>query len=265
MISLGSMARRLMPRLWPGLSRRALRMLCLGLGGICVAGAVQATPSDVIVDAWFSEPTTRYDHAILGDGVEWGALSLTVDPCLDCESSQAYKTIIRLPDNHVFEDLEPRLIDGDDGLPLVMVVESSLQLGARLALYDERGLYAATPFIGRPHRWLAPIGSADLDGDGWPEVAYIDRPHLAKTLRIWTLRDGELVEVASLGGLTNHRIGEDFITSGIRDCGDGPEVVTVDSGWSRIVASRLEAGEISSREVGAFEGQASMDGALECR
>ena len=265
MFSSGSMARRLMLRLWPGCSRRAAQLLRLWLGGVCIAGAAQATPPDVIVDAWFSEPTTRYDHAVLGDDVEWGALSLEVDACWQCESSQTYRLIIRLPETHVFEDLEPRIIAGDDGPTLVMVVESSQAQGARLSLYDEAGLYAATPFIGRPHRWLAPIGSADLDGDGWPEVAYIDRPHLAKTLRIWSLRDGELVEVASKAGLTNHRIGEDFITSGIRDCGDGPEVVTVDAGWSRIIASRLEGGAISSRDVGAFTGQASMDRVLECQ
>ena len=114
--------------------------------------------------------------------------------------------------------------------------------------------------------WISKqFGLLRLDGDGWPEVAYIDRPHLAKTLRIWSLREGELVEVASQTGLTNHRIGEDFITSGIRDCGDGPEIVTVDAGWSRIVVSTLESGEISSRDIGAFDGRASMDRVLECR
>jgi hypothetical protein len=265
MVFPGQVARRLLPRPWPGPARRAVQLLRLWLGGVLVASAAQATPPDVIVGAQFAEPTTRYDHAILGDDVEWGALLLTVDACSGCDGRQTYKIIIRLPETHVFEDLEPRIIAGDDGPTLVMVVESSLTQGARLSLYDETGLYAATPFIGRPHRWLAPIGSADLDGDGWPEVAYIDRPHLAKTLRIWSLREGELVEVASQTGLTNHRIGEDFITSGIRDCGDGPEVVTVDSGWSRIVASTLESGEVSSRDIGAFRGRASMDRVLECR
>jgi len=267
MFAPGPVARRLTLRPWPGFTRRATQVLRLWLGGMALWAATmaQATPPDVIVSADFVEPTTRYDHAILGDDVEWGALLLQVDPCSGCGDGQTYKIIIRLPENHVFEDLEPRIIEGDDGPSLVMVVESSLTKGARLSLYDERGLYAATPFIGRPHRWLAPIGSADLDGDGWPEIAYIDRPHLAKTLRIWSLQEGELAEVASQTGLTNHRIGQDFITSGIRDCGDGPEVVTVDASWSRIVASTLEGGEVSSRNIGPFRGRASMDRALECR
>ena len=37
---------------------------------------------------------------------------------------------------------------------------------------------------------LAPLGAADLDGDGKIELAYIDRPHLAKILRIWRFDDG---------------------------------------------------------------------------
>lgn len=267
MLAPGKVARRLTLRPWPGLCRRALQGLRLWLVGtaLLAADVAQATPPDVIVSAKFSEPTTRYDHAILGDAVEWGALLLTVDPCSGCGDGKTYQRIIRLPQNRVFEDLQPRIIEGDDGPTLVMVVESSLALGARLSLYDERGLYAATPFIGRPHRWLAPIGSADLDGDGWPEIAYIDRPHLAKTLRIWSLQEGELIEVASKAGLTNHRIGQDFITSGFRDCGDRPEVVTVDSGWSRIIASTLENEKISSRDIGPFTGRASMDRVLDCR
>ncbi len=268
MFDTGPVARRLTLRPWPGFTRRARQALRLGLlGGMAIltASMAQATPPDVIVSADFIEPTTRYDHAILGDAVEWGALLLQVDPCSGCGNGQTYKLIIRLPENHVFEDLEPRIIEGDDGPSLVMVVESSLTQGARLSLYDERGLYAATPFIGRPHRWLAPIGSADLDDDGWPEIAYIDRPHLAKTLRIWSLQDGDLLDVASKPGLTNHRIGEDFITSGIRDCGEGTEMVTVDGGWSRIMASTLKDSEITSRDIGAFTGRASMDRALDCR
>lgn len=126
----------------------------------------------------------------------------------------------------MFEDLAPRLVEGDDGLPLVMAVESGMARGARLALYDARGLYAATPFIGRANRWLALIGAGGLDGGGWPVIAYAGRPPLAETLRIWRLKDGRLAEVASAPGRTNHRIGGDFISSGLRDCGSGPEIIT---------------------------------------
>jgi hypothetical protein len=77
--------------------------------------------------------------------------------------------------------------------------------------------------IGQRNRWLAPIGAADLDGDGRVEIAYVDRPHLARTLRVWRSRPGgTLTEIATATGLTNHRIGEAFITGGIRDARRGP-------------------------------------------
>ena len=96
------------------------------------------------------------------------------------------------------------------------------------------------------------------------EIAYIDRPHLAKTLRIWRFRDGALHPVADLPGLTNHRIGEDFITSGIRDCGQGPELITADAGWRQVMASRLSDGQIETRAIGAFRSLQSVADALSC-
>lgn len=256
-------ARRLPPRPQPPSARRAWR--ALRLWPALLALAAQPALSDAIVAADYGEPTTRYAHGVLGDAVEWGTLILTVDPCPGCTGSNPRKHVIRLPESRVFEDLAPRLIDGDAGQRLAMVVESSRTEGARLALYDAQGLYAATPYIGRANRWLAPIGAADLDGDGWPELAYIDRPHLAKTLRIWRLKDGRLTEVAQATGFTNHRIGEDVITSGIRGCGQGPEIITADAAWSRIMASRLEGGRIRSRSLGAYTGRDSMAAALDCR
>jgi hypothetical protein len=235
----------------------------VGFALLATAGA--ATPPDVITAAEYAEPTTRYDHGILGDAVEWGALRLTVDKCWGCAGRDVRSITIRLPKTRVFEDITPRLIEGDDGVPLVMVVETDLSLGARLALYDSAGLYAATPFIGRTHRWLAPIGAGDLDGDGWPEIAYIDRPHLAKTLRIWRLKDGKLTHVVDQPGLTNHRIGWDYISGGLRDCGKGPEMVTASADWSRVMVSRFTGTSVQLRDVGAYDGQTSVAAALGCK
>ena len=183
-------ARRPLSRLWPRRTRRAGLALSLWLP--LLAAPAPAVASETITTARYAEPTTRYDHAVLGDDVEWGALVLTLAPCDGCAGR---KVTLRLPPERVFEDLAPRLITGDHGRPLAMVVESDTAKGARLALYDGTGLYAATPFIGQRHRWLAPLGAADLDGDGHLEIAYIDRPHLAKTLRVWRLRAGKLTQL----------------------------------------------------------------------
>jgi hypothetical protein len=106
------------------------------------------------------------------------------------------------------------------------------------------------------------IGVADLDGDGLVELAYIDCPHLARLLRVWRFQDGTLVEVAQAEGLTNHRLGDPAISGGLRDCGAGPEMITADARWSRLVASRLVGGRIESRFVA--EG-VDFAAALDCR
>ncbi len=233
------------------------------------ATRAMATPPNIIERAEFSEPTGRYDHAILGDALEWGALKLTVDTCTGCDGGPHRRIFtIRLPQTRVFEDTAPRLVRlPDRASPVAMVVETDLSLGARLALYDEDGLLAATPFIGRTHRWLAPIGGADLDGDGQTELAYVDRPHLAKTIRVWRfIDDGKPLEpVAELSGFTNHRIGETEISGGLRDCGQGPEMIVADADWRDVYALTLKAGTLSAKKLGRFKGRESFSRAMACK
>ena len=165
----------------------------------------------------------------------------------------------------MFEDLDPRLIDLDtDGAPEVVVVESDAALGARLSVYGPKGLIAATPHIGQRNRWLAPIGAADFDGDGFVEIGYIDRPHLAKTLRLWRFKDGKLTEIATKTGLTNHKIGWDFIAGGLRNCADAPEMITADANWSRIIATAYDGTCLSTRDIGPYAGPQSLTKALSC-
>lgn len=169
----------------------------------------------------------------------------------------------------VFEDTAPRLADVDsDGAPEVIAVESHEEEGARLAVWglvDGRPrLVHATPFIGTRFRWLAVVGAADLDGDGRVEVAYVDRPHLARVLRVWRVEDGALREVAALGGVTNHRIGERDVAGGVRDCGAGPEMLVASADWSRMLAVRLSGGQLSPREVGRDTSRAAFAAALRC-
>ena len=108
------------------------------------------------------------------------------------------------------------------------------------------------------------LAVADFDGDGNIEIAYIDRPHLAKTLRIWRFNKGKLQYVADHPGLTNHKIGWDHIPGGIRDCGTKPEIVSANADWTRIVATSLKDGRTITRDLGLYRGPDSLNAALSC-
>ncbi|MEO0484607.1 MAG: VCBS repeat-containing protein [Pseudomonadota bacterium] len=249
-------APRPLSRLWHGPARGALLALCLWL---------PAPLSAEIAAARYTEPTDRYPHAVLGDAIEHAGLEVTL--------ASGARVGIRWPDTIVFEDIAPRVVDvTGDGAPEVIVVESHDRRGARLAVYGLKDatlrLLAATDFIGTRFRWLAVVGAADLDGDGAIEIAYVDRPHLAKTLRVWRVvsldADTTMLENAgTLPGVTNHRIGEDYISGGIRDCGGAPEMIVADASWTRILAVTL-ADTLETRDIGPFRGRASIDAALTC-
>ncbi|WP_074257570.1 FG-GAP repeat domain-containing protein [Vannielia litorea] len=231
-----------------------------GPGVICV---------EAITGADYALPTTRYPHGALGDDEEWGALVVGVALKMPCRAG-ASNYQATLPEELVFEDVSPRLWDmTGDGKPEVVVVESHADKGARLAVWGigETGLerLAATEFIGTRNRWLAPVGAADLDGDGAVELAFVDRPHLARVLRVFRWVDGQLVEIASLSGVTNHRFGASVIEGGLRDCDGGPELVVADADWRRLVGVRLVEGVLDTRDLGGIAGPESFEAARACR
>jgi len=216
--------------------------------------------------ARLSAATDRYDHDVLGGIPAWSQLSVQARSCGDCRHGFEGDTA-RLPATLVFEDVAPRLWDvSGDGRPEIVVVESDVTLGARLAVwrYSETGAdltrWAATEFIGTRHRWLAPAGVGDFDGNGRIEIAYVDRPHLTKELVFVQLEGNSLREVARMPGLTNHRIGNTFISGGARNCGAGDEVIVADAYWTRLMAVRIGQPPV---DLGAYS-KAAMRRALDC-
>ncbi|WP_246040571.1 FG-GAP repeat domain-containing protein [Roseovarius arcticus] len=247
--------------------RRARLALCLWLVSLAPASADNAARSCVAdwnsigeVCLIHSPDGAQYGHDVLGATPEWHILSvMSSDPLHTV-------TAIRQP-GHIFEDIAPRLADvTGDGIPEIIVVQSSMDRGARLAVFRSAGgtlsLLAATPYIGQRNRWLAPVAVGDLDGDGAVELAYIDRPHLTKRLRVWRYANGALGHVADLGNLTNHRIGWNFIAGGWRPCAS--EMILASGDWSRVMAVRLEGGSLTARDVGTYRAPGSLTAAMAC-
>ena len=154
--------------------------------------------------AWLIGPTERYRHGILGDRVEASGVRV--------EAADGRAAELSLSRASVFEDRRARLVDLDrDGLDEVVVVHSYLDLGAALAVLGlaDGGLrlVAESVPIGRPSRWLNPVGAADFDGDGVAEIAHVETPHIGGILRVHALVDGAMVLKYSVGGFSNHAIG----------------------------------------------------------
>ncbi|WP_284163635.1 VCBS repeat-containing protein [Frigidibacter sp. SD6-1] len=230
---------------WSGRAALAAVGALAGLLAACVSPAAEAG-GDGVARASFAQPSTRYNHEALGPGNEWAALGLD-------------GTEFPAGDALVFEDVAPRLADLDgDGDLEVIVVESSLTQGSRLAVWGGKGRIAATPFIGTRHRWLAPVGAADLDGDGRVEIAYVETPHLGKILKIVRLDGDRLAPVAEARGLTNHRYGDPFIQGGIARCGGVPTILAANADWTRVVAIALSGGALISRDLSAYRDPGSF-------
>ena len=163
-----------------------------------------ATGTRDIARAWFSDATEAYDHGVLGDKIEAGALVI--------ERRDGTKETVRLGADAVFEAIEPRLADLDgDGKDEIVVVKSYLKRGSALAVIAERkGKYeivAETPPLGSPHQWLNPAGIGDFNADSRTDIALVRQPHVVGMLELWSWVGGSLRKTAELPDAANHIIG----------------------------------------------------------
>lgn len=209
------------------------------------------------------QDTDEYGHGVLGQLRDAKGLRLQVSR--PGEANHGCPVEVWLPEGQVFETIRPILADvTGDGRPEILTTVSSTSQGARLSIFDHAGQHlAATPFIGQRNRWLAMIGAADLDGDGRVEIALVDRPHLARVLRIFRYEAGRLTEIATLEGVTNHRIGWEEIIGGLRNCGSGPEIIAASGDWSKLLAIRLDE-QLTARALAPYSRRA-LEAAMACR
>lgn len=189
-----------------------------------LADGLVVTGTKNIAAAWFSEPTARYRHSPFGTDKHSATLTVSLKD----------RRIMRLtlPPDSVFEDRVPRLAEltrkGED---MIFAVRSYQKTGSALAIIAVRGqgleIIAETTPLGAPGMWLNPVGAADFDGDGRPDVAIVTMPHRSGELQIWTMAaDGRLEEIAREDDVSNHAVGSvhmglaaiaDFDDDGIAD------------------------------------------------
>jgi hypothetical protein len=174
---------------------------------------------------FLSGPTERYDHGVLGDGIEPSSITLV-------ETEPAFKVVnrIEIPAPEVVEGITPIWADLDgDGEREILVTVSDPDQGARLVLYSEAGeLLAQGPPAGQGYRWRHQLAAVPLDGR--PELVIFDvlRPHLDALFEVYRWQGEFLTVMESIPGYNSHGIGSrnlDQILAGDLD-GDGyPEVV----------------------------------------
>jgi len=195
-----------------------------------------------IRSAWLAAPTNRYDHGVLGDAIEAGAVVAQL-----ADGSMAR---FDLGEDAVFEDRMARIVDMDgDGIDELLVVKSFLSHGAALTLLAEKDgelvIAAEAPAIGMANRWLNPVGVADFDGDGRFEAAAVITPHIGGTLKLYERRGGNLVEDHAQFGFSNHAMGSRVLAlAAILDVnGDRvPDIVVPDAGRRNLLVVTFAQG-----------------------
>ncbi len=158
---------------------------------------------DKTVYAQYTDPTERYNHRVMGDGVEGGGLVVVADRVF-------YE--LTLAENYVFEDIRPRLYDVDqDGELEIITIRTEITQGAGIVVYkiidNQLEEYAYVPEIGLSSRWLNIVTINDLDQDGVVELVWIQTPHIGGILKVAKIAAGELNVSYETSQYSNHGYG----------------------------------------------------------
>jgi len=187
--------------------------------------------------------TKRYDHGVLGDGIE-AERCVLLDPD-DLAIAE------RIEPSGVVEGTTPilaPLTENDDSEVIVTV--SDAKRGARVVAFDTDGprLAAGSGFDGG-YRWRHQLAVAPFAADDVPELAVVETPHIGGTVRFYRREDETLRVVGSVSGYSSHTIGSRVLDGAVAGDFDGdgrPEPLVPDD-------SRTHLGAVRRTEGGAQE------------
>ena len=151
-----------------------------------------------------TDPTTRYGHGVLGDGIEAASITL-----IDTASSPPAASRLEIDSGKVIEGIAPILADLDgDGVREIIVTESNVEQGAQIVAYDEHGRRVATgSAIGNGFRWRHQLAVAPFGPGGELELASVLTPHIGGIVEFYRIQGDELEIVAQVPGYSSHEIG----------------------------------------------------------
>ncbi len=198
-----------------------------------------------------SDPTERYVHGALGDGVEAGSVTVIgLSP-----NGLLIRARYEAPPPSVIEALVPVIAPGLDGeRALVVVARSVAQQGAAVvALGWKDGslkTVAEGPVAGQGQRWAHVLGAAALAGDGSTEILAVRTPHAGGVLTAYRRRGSALVSVAQVAGYASHLFGSRNEEQGLIADLDGnghPEVILPRQSRDALAALELDGGRFVER------------------
>ncbi|MGD9092010.1 MAG: hypothetical protein PVF74_04125 [Anaerolineales bacterium] len=170
-------------------------------------------------------PTGRYDHGVLGDGLEASAVTI-----VETQPLPGVSRTIAIPPPAVIEGIAPIWADlNGDGSREIIITVSDGSRGARLVIFNEAGeqISSGEP-IGRGYRWRNQLAVAPFSPGGELELVDVLTPHIGGSVEYFHLEGQSLELVAQIPGYTSHVMGSrnlDMALSGDFDGDRGVEVL----------------------------------------
>jgi hypothetical protein len=206
--------------------------------------AVDALPdARILVDEHdrlllLTNPTTIYDHGVLGDRLEAASFALI-------ETAPAARIVrsTNVPEGHVIESIAPIWIDIDqDGTREIILTVSSAEDGAQIVIYTEDGLQiSAGPAVGQAFRWRHQIAASNFGPSGEVELIDVLTPHIGGRVEFYRPSGNTLKILAQVEGYTSHVIGTrnlDMAVAGDFDGDDQMELLLPNQSRTELGAIR---------------------------